>query len=135
MSRINPIHIVLLLAVLLLFTIMKLNAAKGELADTQKSYAKTVTLAENIEGLKKSYFNPSKIQRSINVLLRSPMLRLANIHKKVTHSSILLSSDSMNKRSLNYLLGKILNGTYVVSLLEINRLDAQKASLKLEIKW
>ena len=135
MNRVNPIHIIILLIVLLLFVMFKLNSARVELAEAKESYAKTVVLAEKIKGLKSSYFDKAKVQKEINKLLRRSTLRSANIVKKVTHSSILLTSDNMNISSLNFLLGKVLNGTYVVSELKIKRLDEKSAAMRLEIKW
>ena len=135
MNRVNPIHIIILLIVLLLFVMFKLNGARTELVEEKESYAKTVVLAEKIKGLKASYFNKAKVQKEINKLLRRSTLRSANIVKKVTHSSILLTSDNMNISSLNFLLGKVLNGTYVVSELKIKRLDEKSAAMRLEIKW
>jgi len=135
MNRINPIHIAALLIVLLFFDMLKLNAAKEELADTKESYAQTLVLAQKIKGLKSSYFNKTKVLKSINTLLRNGTVRSADITKKVTNSSILLTSDNMNIRSLNFLMGKILNGSYVISDLQIKRLTDKKASLKLEITW
>ena len=135
MNRINPIHIAALLIVLLFFIMLKLNAAKEELADTKESYAQTLVLAQKIKGLKSSYFNKTKVLKSINTLLRNGTVRSADITKKVTNSYILLTSDNMNIRSLNFLMGKILNGSYVISDLQIKRLTDKKASLKLEITW
>lgn len=135
MNRINPIHIIILLIVLLAFMIFKLGSARAELAEEKESYAKTVVLAQKIKGLKSSYFDKAKVQKEINKLLRRSTLRAANIEKKVTHSSMMLTSENMNIRSLNYLLGKILNGTYVVSELKIKRLSDKTAAMRLEIKW
>ncbi|WP_297482091.1 hypothetical protein [Sulfurimonas sp.] len=135
MNRVNPLHIIILLIVLLTFVMLKLNAAKEELVDTKSSYNQTVVLADKIKGLKSSYFNKTKVQRTINKILRSSTLRASNISKKVTNSSILLTSKNMNIHSLNFLLGKILNGNYIVSELQIKQLSDKKASLQLEIKW
>lgn len=135
MNRVNPLHIIILLIVILAFIIMKLNKAKEEFIDTKSSYNKTVVLADKIKGLKSSYFNKNRVQRGIDQILSSYILKDSNIDKKVTNYSILLTSKNMNKRSLNFLLGKILNGNYIVSELQINRLNNQKASLNLEIKW
>ncbi|WP_297432163.1 hypothetical protein [Sulfurimonas sp.] len=135
MNRVNPLHIIILLIVLLAFVMLKLNAAKEELVDTKSSYNQTVVLADKIKGLKSSYFNKTKVQRTINKILRSSILRASNITEKVTNSSILLTSKNMNIRSLNFLLGKILNGNYIVSELQIKQLSDKKASLQLEIKW
>ncbi len=135
MNRVNPLHIIILLIVLLAFVMLKLNAAKEELVDTKSSYNQTVVLADKIKGLKSSYVNKTKVQRTINKILRSSILRASNITEKVTNSSILLTSKNMNIRSLNFLLGKILNGNYIVSELQIKQLSDKKASLQLEIKW
>jgi len=135
MNRVNPLHIILLLIVLLAFMVVKLHQAREELVDTKASYEKTVALANKIQGLKSSYFNKTKVQRGLNQILRSSLLRASNINKKVTSSSVLLTSQNMNINSLNFLLGKILNGNYVVSLLEIKQLSDKKASLQMEIKW
>jgi len=135
MNRVNPLHIILLLIVLLAFIVMKFNNAKEEFADTKASYHKTVVLADKIRGLKSSYFNKIKVQIGLNRILRSSLLRNANIRKNVTHFSIGLTSKNMNINSLNFLLGKILNGNYVVNELEIKQLSDRKASLQMEIKW
>ena len=135
MNRINPLHLIILLIVLLAFVMMKLNATKEELANAKVSYHQTVVLADKIKGLKSSYFNKTKVQKTINKILRNSLLSSSNISKKVTNSSILLTSKNMNEHSLNFLLGKILNGNYIVSELQIKRISDKKASLQLEIKW
>jgi len=48
---------------------------------------------------------------------------------------MLLSSENMNVRSLNFLMSKVLNGTYDISELKIKRLSDEKASFIMEIKW
>ncbi len=135
MNRINPIHIAILFIVILAFVMMKLHDAKVELAQNQESYQKTLLLANQIKGLKHSYFNKIKIQKSLGRVLRQSTLRSANITKKITNSGILLTSESMNISALNLLMSKILNGTYNISNLKIKRLSNENASLRLEIKW
>jgi len=135
MSRLNPIHIAILLVVVLLFMMVQLNSAQKELAQEKLSYNKTKLLADKIKGLKSSYFDKTKVQKSLNRVLRQSILQTANITKKVTNSSMLLSSEAMNIRSLDFLMSKILNGTYNISELKIRRLSDEKASFKMEIKW
>jgi len=135
MSRINPIHIAILLIVVLLFMMVQLNSAQKELVDAKLSYKQTKLLADKIKGLKSSYFDKTKVQKSLNRVLRQSILRSANITKKVTNSSMLLSSENMNVRSLNFLMSKVLNGTYDISELKIKRLSDEKASFIMEIKW
>ena len=135
MNRINPIHIAILLVVVLLFSIVKLNAAKEELSSVKASYKETLQLATKINGLKRNYFDKVKVQSEIGRILRKPTLRRANIVKKVTNSGILLRSQSMDLKALNTLFGKVLNATFYISELKIKRLSKKNASFTMEIKW
>jgi hypothetical protein len=135
MNRINPIHIAILLVVILLFTLVKLSGAKEELRSVKTSYKETLHLATKIDGLKRNYFDKVKVQKELGKILRKPTLRQANIVKKVTNSGVLLTSENMNLKALNTLLGKVLNATFYISELKIKRLSEKSASLKMEIKW
>ena len=135
MNRLNPLHIIILLIVLLAFVMVKLNTAKEEMADVKSSYKQTTVLADKIKGLKSTYFNKNRVQRAINQILRNYTLKDAKIMKKVSDSSLLLTSKNMKMHSLNFLLGKILNGDYIVSELQIKKINDKTASLRLEIKW
>jgi hypothetical protein len=46
-----------------------------------------------------------------------------------------LSSNSLDKKALDFLMGKIFNSTYNVVVLDIKKLSKEKASFKMEIKW
>lgn len=135
MNRINPLHIILLLIVMFLFLVVKLNGAKSALKEEQDRYQKTLTLANELTSLRKSYFDKVTVQRGINSILSQSILRSANIKKKVSNRNILLSAEALDLASLNYLMSKILNGSYVIGELKIKRVDDEKASLKMEIKW
>ena len=135
MNRLNPLHIIILLIVLLVFVMLKLNTVKEEMVDAKSSYKQITVLADKIKGLKSTYFNKNRVQRAINQILRNYTLKDAKIMKKVSDSSILLTSKNMKMHSLNFLLGKILNGDYIVSELQIKKIDDKTASLRLEIKW
>lgn len=135
MNRINPIHIAILLVVVLIFTLVKLHTAKEEFASVKASYKETLELATKINELKRNYFDKVKVQSELGRILRKPILRQANIIKKVTNSGILLTSKNMDLIALNKLLGKVLNTTFYISELQIKQLNEKSASLKMEIKW
>jgi hypothetical protein len=118
-----------------LFLVVKLNGAKSALKEEQDRYQKTLTLANELTSLRKSYFDKVTVQRGINSILSQSILRSANIKKKVSNRNILLSAEALDLASLNYLMSKILNGSYVIGELKIKRVDDEKASLKMEIKW
>jgi len=135
MNRINPLHIIVILIVIFLFFVMKLHDAKSTLVEDKARYEKRLLLANELTALRKNYFNKAIVQRGISRILSSAILRSKKIDKKVSSSHILLNAKDLDLASLNYLLSKILNGSYVVKVLKIKRVDDKKASLKMEIKW
>ena len=135
MNRINPLHIAGLLIVILIFFMIKLSSAKDELTHTKELYQETLSLSIQLNGLKEVYSDKSKIRKSLNILLRNQALTSSNIKQNISTSSMLLSSESMDKTALNFLMGKLLNGSYNIFSLKIKRLSEKHASLEVEIKW
>ncbi len=135
MNRINPLHVGALLVVILIFVVLKLNGAKEELQDTKSSYEETLTIATELNGLSEIYSDKKDVKKSLTRILKQSSLKSANIDKKFGKSSVVISSESMDKTALNSLMGKILNGSYDVTALKIKRLSDIHVSLKMEIKW
>lgn len=135
MNRINPLHIAGLLIVLLIFFMIKLSGAKDELTDTKELYQETLSLSTQLRGLNEIYSNKSKTEKSLKMLLKNSSLISSNIKQKVSTSGMVLSSESMDKTALNFLMGKLLNGSYKIFSLKIKRLSEKNASLEMEIKW
>jgi len=135
MNRINPLHIGALIIVILAFFIFKLGEAKKEYHDVNVQYKETLKLSTELVGLREVYGDKNSIKKSLNRILHQSSLRSANIIKKVTSTGLKISSESMDRRALNSLMGKMLNGSYNIASLKIKRLSDKTASLKMEIKW
>lgn len=135
MNRINPIHIAILLLVVLGFFVMKLGSAKEELSQTKALYQETLQLSTQLKGLSEVYSDKNGVKKSLGKILRHNSLSAYDIKKKTTNSSMLISSESINKTALNLLVGKLLNGSYYIYSFKIKRLNDDKASFKMEIKW
>ena len=135
MNRLNPIHIAILLIVVLGFFMMKLSSAKEELSQTKELYQETLQLSTQLKGLSDTYSNKNAAKKSLEKILRHSSLKSAEIKKKVTSSSMRLSSESMSKKELNLLMGKLLNGSYNINSLKIKKMSENSASFKVEIKW
>lgn len=135
MNRINPLHIAGLLIFILIFFMIKLSSAKEELTDTKKLYQETLSLATQLKGLNEVYSNKSKVENSLKMLLKNSSLTSSNIKQKVSTAGIVLNSQSIDKTALNFLMGKLLNGSYNIISLKIKRLSEKNASLEMEIKW
>lgn len=135
MKTINPLHIIGLLFVVLVFFIVKLNEANSELFEAKKAYEETRSLSISLKKLKNVYLDKKSVKKSITTLLRQGSLKSAKITQTITPSSIKLSSQSMDKIALNSLMSKILNGSYNVYVFKIKRLSETRASFSMEIKW
>lgn len=135
MNRINPIHIGILLIVVLVFIMMKLSGAKDELVESKELYKETLQLSTELKGLNKIYNNKKEVKKLIEKVLKHNSLKSSNIEKKATKSSIVISSQSMDRRAINLLMGKLLNGSYNIYSFNIKKLSDKKASFKMEIKW
>lgn len=125
MNRINPLYLGLFLIMLLLFLSFKLSSAKSELTEAKEDYKESSKLSTQLSGLKEVY------TRKINLA----SLKSASIVQKKTKTGVALSSDSMNIKELNALMGRVLNGAFNITKLKIKKLSATTVSLHLEIKW
>ena len=135
MNRINPIYIGVFLLVVLAVLVGNLNSAKIELAQAKELYASTAELSNELSGLKNIYSAKNKTKSTLQKTLRHTLLRSASIEQKVKSSSMTISSDDMDIKALNFLMGKLYNGAYNISTLTIKKLSENKVSLYAEIKW
>ena len=135
MSRVNPFYLVAGLLVILLFSFVKLSSLKEELSEVKGEYKSVSALSSELVGLKKVYSSSKKSKKALQRLLRNNSLKNANIKQKNSKSSVKLSSESMQKRALNTLLGKILNATYNITSFKIRKLSETHVSFEMEIKW
>lgn len=135
MNQINPLHIGALLVALIAFLFFKLHDVKSELVQEKSSYKRSEKLAVDVSSLKLVYDAKKKSQKAINRLVASSFLKKANLDVKRDKQSVKIESKSISLKALNFLMGKILNGSYKLTGLKIKRLSDEKASLKMEIKW
>jgi len=135
MNRINPLYVGISLFVILIFVFLKLSSVSDEYYDAKESYKETLTLVNELSGLKEVYANKSIAKKSLQKILNHSSLKSVEIKQKNTKSTIKLSCASMDMKALNFLMGKILNGTYQVKNLKIKQLSKIRATLDMEIKW
>jgi hypothetical protein len=135
MKNINPLHIGLLLIIILLFLMLQLSNSKEALTEAGSEYATTKQLVNKLSSLKRIYGNKEKVKRSLKRVLGLASLKSAGISEKSIKNGVELSSASMDKRALDSLMGKLLNGSYNINKLKIKKLSDEKASFYMEIKW
>ncbi len=135
MRVINPIYIGLLLISVLAIGIFSLNSAKSDLVETKKTFLETSKVAIELSELKKAYQKDQASQKNLKKILSQKILREAKLNAKFKKNYLSLQSKEMDKKALNFLMSKILNGTYNVTSMKIKKLNESKASFEMEIKW
>ena len=135
MNRINPLHIGALLVVILFYMIFELADAKSALLEAKANFNSTSKLAVELHELQRVYHNKSKTKRAILRILDASILRDAQIKKRIKNSSITITAASINKKVLNYLMGKILNNSFVIQSIKIKKLSDKKSELEVKILW
>lgn len=135
MNNINPIHILTFLVVVIFLLFVKLSQTRDELSISKQQYDKTLEVVTKIESLQAIYNNKEETKKALQRVLRQSSLASSKIETKETRNNIIITSESMDKKALDSLMSKILNGVYAIDLVEIRRLSSEKVSLKLEIKW
>jgi biopolymer transport protein ExbB/TolQ len=135
MNRINPLYIGVFLLVVLIMSIYSLNSAKQSLRESKKSFKETQKVADQLSGLKKAYADEKSNQTGIKRLLLHSSLKSSVIKADYKKSGVKILSEDMDKKALDFLMGKLLNSTYDIRKMKIKRLSDEKAELELEIKW
>ena len=135
MNRINPLYIALLLVGILLFLIVQLNGVKSDLNEVKEEYKTTKNMVSELRSLKNVYGNKEKVKKSLKRILNLSSLRSADIKQSSRKNGISFSSSSMDKKALDALMGKILNGAYNIEKFKVKKISDEKVSFEMEIKW
>lgn len=135
MSRINPLYVVAGLVIVLLLALMQLQGTKEHLSELKGEYSEVKVLSSELVGLKHAYGDAKKSKKSLQRILRASMMKKEKVLSTFTKQGVKITASSIDKKTLNYLMGKILNGAYNITNLKIERLSDTKASINMEIKW
>jgi hypothetical protein len=134
-NRINPLHIIALLSVIILFVFFQLSKIKEDIHEEQAAYNKSKKVALELYAYKKLYKRETDASKSLMQILAQPSLKEAQLKIYKTTKSIRVESKAITLSQLNFLLSKVLNGAYVIKKLEVKDKSASDFSLKLEIQW
>ena len=135
MNQINPLHIGALLGALLLFLLFTLSGIKAELEEERILYLESEKLAVELHSLKDAYADKKKSMSALERVLAQNIFKSAELEIKKEKNSLKVVSKSINMKSLNALMAKILNASYNIKELQIKKLSESRASLEMEIQW
>ena len=133
MRQLNPLYLLGFSLFLLILVLFKLGESKENQHYVKEQYEKTNTLALNIVALKKSWSIGKKNKVKLEKLLRSGVLRDADISKKYKRDSVRIDAASLNYKQSQYLMNKLLNESFVIKSMKLKRLDEEVLSLRMEI--
>ncbi len=134
MKQINPLYVAMLLLVLLVLAVVQLNKAKNEQYEAKENLKQTKEMAERIVALKKSWSDASQSNKNLQKLLRAPQLKASQIEQKKEGDKVILSSKNMDIAAVNYMVNKLLNGTFVLGAVKIVREENELFSFSVEVR-
>ena len=135
MNRINPIYVLVLLFVVLLMLMYKLDTTKEQVKDTLVKYKSTETLAVKLSSLKEVYADKVNTKKSLQKILRHSSLKSISLQTKFKKSSLLITAKSIDKNSLNLLVSKLVNNSFIINKMKVRKISETSAELSMEIKW
>jgi len=134
-KHVNPLHIGVLLIVTILFLFVKLSETKDELRASQASYKSAYTLAQKLQSLKNLYAQKQTAQKALHKIVTSQALQKSDVKSITKRDKTYISAKKIDLRALNYLLSKLLNGSFIIESLKVERVNEKEADLEMEIKW
>ncbi|MCD6259471.1 MAG: hypothetical protein J7J31_07700 [Helicobacteraceae bacterium] len=135
MNKINPLYILGLLVIFFLFSVFQLSKAKEEYKEQANSYQETRELALRLNGIKSVYTQEKVLQSKLDQLIKQLQAKGVELNKVESKKNTVISAMSIDLANLNTLMGKILNGSYEIKEINLQRISDEKARIRLEIQW
>lgn len=133
MKQINPLYLLMGLSVALLVMLFSLNSIKGEIASAKNAIVVSAKLADNIVSLKKTWGSKKNSKKKIIKILSNSIVSNGGVDYKIGKSKVSISAPSIDQRTFNYMMNKILNNALRITSMKARRLDKTHLSLKMEI--
>lgn len=133
MRRIHPLYLIALLVVALLYGIYAVAKEKEALREAQQEMDATMDLAKKLSAYKRAYDPKSKKRLLRSIRSKRSLAHALKIEEKPKRLHI--SGKSLPLADTNYVLSKVLNGTYNITKLELTKEKADHVDIELEIRW
>lgn len=133
MRQINPLYISLLLVVVLMIVFVKLGNTKEDYNDSKNDLKKTEVMAKRIIALKKDWGEDKNRQETLIRVLNASVLSEADLKRRQEGDVMTITSKKADAKAVEFLLNKLMNGTYAIKTMRIRALDANSASIHVEI--
>ncbi len=134
MRETNPLYIILLLVVVLFFVLFKLMHTKTALHEAESNFHQTKEMVHKLVELRQSWDSKKRTRNALRRILKSSLLKNAQIVRRDKRGIVELHSDSMNSKSASYLISRLLNEPFSIQSMKIRRLSKEQASFNVEIR-
>lgn len=133
MRQINPLYISLLLVVVLVIVFTKLHNTKDDYNESKNDLKKTEMMAKRLVALKRNWGEDRRKEEALLRVLKSSILREADLKKKRDGKILTITAEKADAKAVEFLLNKLMNGTFAIRSMRIRALDDAFASLHVEI--
>jgi len=134
MNKINPLHIVAFLIVVILILIFKVNFIQKNINTLSYSIEKTKQSGIYLSEIKKEFGNKQKQVKFLKKFLKSNGLDKSPHKLRISSSEINIDIVNVESKLANKVVSKILNTSLLVSSFEIKDVDFNK-TIKIKIKF
>jgi len=127
MNRVNPLYLLAITVVVILFLLFKITSLREELRENKEDYFAKQKVAVALSSLKNLSASKASLIRYLS--------HAKGFTFTQTQKGISLHAKALNKKELDRIMAKILNSAYWIKSMKIVKIDNQKASLDMEIVW
>ena len=133
MKQVNPLHLLILLATILVVMLYSLNNKKLELNEVKSEIAKTTAIANEIVSLKKSWGDKKRSKKALLKILNNASLKNGGVEYRVSSSKVVIDASSLASKEFTYLLNKLFNKSLNITSMKVRSLDKYHVSLHMEV--
>jgi len=133
MKQVNPLHLLILLATILVVMLYALNGKKSELNEVKSEIAKTTAIANEIVSLKKSWGDKKRSKKALLKILNNASLKNGGVEYRVSSSKVVIDASSLASKEFTYLLNKLFNKSLNITSMKVRSLDKYHVSLHMEV--
>jgi hypothetical protein len=134
-NRVNPLHIIVLLSVFILFLFFQISALHRDIKEEKRALYETQKVATELLSLKRIYGDKQHLKKALQRILTQPSFKKSKIEAKYDKHGVSIVAKMLSLSLLNSLMSKIYSAPFTIEKLTIKRVDSEHADLKLEIVW
>lgn len=133
MKRLNPLYLLAFAIVLAAYAAFSVHKERLRLETLRNEYAAAKDLARKLRSIQNAY----GVKKKVYLLrsLRANRSLYSKLKVKEKKKSLKIESAALPLKDANFLLAKVLNGTYALTALTFTKKDEEHIAVSLELKW